>query len=237
VRKKIQALTPEREAPMPFGCGSSFRWPWRRGVRDTKTIKEEFKTIKEEFKEFVSFLVSVLVLSLVLSLVGAGVWVWWVGSHVPDFSNALEVLCVDGTGLDDNNLCLKPKVFGDLLEFQVNTQKVLITYKSRDGRNFDTFLEHCLVVDTANWKCIGPTGHEVWAMSHGRYYHSQTGDSLGSGYYYSSISGETFWKLHDNSISVLEAMESTGYSRKSLAKFENPELQQEVQRTLARARR
>jgi hypothetical protein len=40
-------------------------------------------------------------------------------------------------------------------------------------------------------------------------------------YYTSSISGRTFWKFRDHSITFLEAMESTGYSRESLATFKD----------------
>jgi hypothetical protein len=91
------------------------------------------------------------------------------------------------------------------------------------------------VFDASNWECRGTGLPEGWvqvqAMSHGRYYRSLTGErpdaKVRSGdYYISSISGDTFWALRDHSITVLKAMEATGYSRESLATFKDPELQQ-----------
>lgn len=133
--------------------------------------------------------------------------------------------CEPDTGLDDNYLCLKPERFGAELEFRVNatTEKVLMTIVKNDGNYFykDYFLEGCSVVDTTNWKCTdGPiTFRTVHAMSHGHYYDLLTGGHSGD-YYKSSISGETLSALRNHSISVLTAMERTGYSRKSLATFD-----------------
>jgi hypothetical protein len=177
---------------------------------------------------------------LVLIRVGIGVWFWWSGgfhhkalsnsssSHVSDFSHVLEVACVEGSGFDDNNLCLKPDYFAGELEFRVNTttQKVLITIVKNDGNYGDgRILDDCSVFDASNWKCHKTVGKpegihwvEENGMSHGRYYRRSLDGA--NDYYDSSISGETFWALHDHSISELTAMESTGYSRESLVTFQ-----------------
>jgi hypothetical protein len=80
---------------------------------------------------------------------------------------------------------------------------------------------------------------EIKGMVHGRYYFdfSITGTSEQRknkvGFAKSSISGETFSALRNYSISVLTAMESTGYSRESLATFKDPKFQQDIQKEKA----
>jgi hypothetical protein len=141
---------------------------------------------------------------------------------------------------DYDRLCLKPDRFGAELEFRVNTttEKVQIIVVKNDGNWWvgDQILDNCSVVDDSNWTCSETTGTpggpihvvEAYGMSRGRYYRSLPGGGPPN-YYTSSISGETFWALNDGSISVLTAMESTGYSRTSLASFQDPGLQAEIQ--------
>ena len=102
--------------------------------------------------------------------------------------HVLEIHCDQDTGFDDDKLCLKPNRPGAELAFQVNerTQKVLITIIKNDGNYAvkDIFLDNCSIVDDINWKCRDTNGKpegpiyliDNYAMIHGRYYYTLTGD-------------------------------------------------------------
>lgn len=83
-----------------------------------------------------------------------------VGCDDVSVRHALEIHCV--TGFDDNKLCLKPENVGSEIEVRVNVaaQRVQITILKNDGNWFikDFILDHCAVVDAANWKCTETTG-------------------------------------------------------------------------------
>ena len=91
-------------------------------------------------------------------------------SHI---GNVLEIKRVQGTGFNNDHLCLAPDRAGAELAFRVNatTQKVLITIVKdvKDDGKWgikDKFLDNCSVVDHLNWKCSEterlPDGHNFF---------------------------------------------------------------------------
>jgi hypothetical protein len=132
----------------------------------------------------------------------------------------LEIKCEVDTGFDESKLCLHPERTGAELAFRVNetTQKVLITVIKEDG-NWgikDLLLENCSVVDSGDWKCSNGQ-YSVYAMSHGRYYHSLGGGS--PDYYTSSIKGLAFLAVYYGIMNLRDALANSGYSTEALRTF------------------
>jgi hypothetical protein len=137
--------------------------------------------------------------------------------------HVLEIHCEVNTGFDDDNLCLTPDRPGAELTFRVNqnTQKILITLLKTmaTGGVKDFILENCSVVDDLNWRCknVG-TFSSVYAMAHGRYYHSLTGGGPPE-FHTSSIKGIAFLGVYYGLIALPTAMTMTGYSAQALRAF------------------
>ena len=135
----------------------------------------------------------------------------------------LEIKCADNTGLDDDNLCLKPVRPGAELAFQVNQtmQKVLMTIVKNDG-NWgvkDLFLDNCTVVDDLNWRCRNGSGIiQEYAMVRGRYYRSLTG-GVPPNFYTSGIKGVAFLDVYYGFMDLPTALTMTGYSTQALNGF------------------
>jgi hypothetical protein len=147
------------------------------------------------------------------------------GCDDASIARVLEIRCVQNTGFDLANLCLKPWRAGAELGINVNVpaQKVQITVLKNDGNWWvkDLILDHCIVINSNNWKCTRAMGKplvEEYNMLHGRYFHSLTGGSPPD-YYTSSISGWIFWAHFFGIVNIRRALSMTGYSSEAMRSF------------------
>jgi hypothetical protein len=137
-------------------------------------------------------------------------------------TRVLQVKCVNNTGLDNEDRCLKPERLSSEIEIRVNpvTQQVHFSFVNSRGEWYrrDFTLNDCKVTDADNWSCTKTTGERgtrvfmmaKYGMKDARYYHSLTSPDSPS-FYSSGISGLTYWAWHFGLIGKGVAMRLWGY--------------------------